>query len=163
MTLPKYQTEKLKIRDYEAYLPYLEVAYACKFISSGRNGNFQLRVFITRPKDYVDSYYSLGFGVWDSEKRTVDDIVELKNGDFQHILATIANISLDFLQANPSASLYAEGSTPSRTRLYQREITRHHHLIPENLQVYGLVNDNEVGFIKFRTGINFDAFLLSMK
>ncbi|PSL31278.1 DUF6934 family protein [Dyadobacter jiangsuensis] len=163
MTLPKYQTQQLKTSDYEAYLPFLDVAYACKFFSAGRSGNFQLRVFITRPKDYPGTYYNLGFGVWDSDKHIIDDVAELRNGDFQHILATIANVSLDFLKTNPSASLYAEGSTPARTRLYQREIARHHHLIPENLQIYGLIRDNEVGFIEFRPGINFDAFLLSVK
>lgn len=163
MTLPKYQIQQLGTSDYEAYLTFLDVAYACRFFSSGKNGDFQLRVFITRPKDYTDVYYNLGFGVWDSEKHTVDDVVELRNGDFQHILVTIASISLDFLEANPTASLYAEGSTPARTRLYQREITRHRHLIPENLQIYGLIRDKDVGFIEFQPGINFDAFLLSLK
>lgn len=163
MTLPKYQIQQLKTSDYEGYLTFLEVAYACKFFSLGRHGDFQLRVFITRPKDYAEECYNLGFGVWDSGKHTIDDIVELKNGDFQHILATIASISLDFPETKPTASLYAEGSTPARTRLYQREIIRHRHLIPENLRVYGLIKDNDVGFIEFRPGINFDAFLFSMK
>lgn len=124
---------------------------------------FSTQSFYYASEDYTDVYYNLGFGVWDSEKHTVDDVVELKNGDFQQILATIASISLDFLEANPTASLYAEGGTPARTRLYQREITRHRHLIPENLQIYGLIRDKDVGFIEFQPGINFDAFLLSLK
>ncbi len=67
MTLPKYQIQQLKTSDYEGYLTFLEVAYACKFFSLGRHGDFQLRVFITRPKDYAEECYNLGFGVWDSE------------------------------------------------------------------------------------------------
>ncbi|SDF86637.1 hypothetical protein SAMN04487996_11338 [Dyadobacter soli] len=163
MSLPQYQTELLKATDYEAYLSFLEVVCAYKFRSSGKNGEFQLRIFITRPKGYSENYFNLGFGVWNPERQTIDDVIELKNGDFQQILATIANVALDFLKTNPFASLYAEGSTRTRTRLYQREISKHYHLIPDDLKVHGLVTENETGFIEFRKGINFDAFLLSMK
>ena len=163
MSLPKYRIELLKTSEYEEYLTLLDVAYACKFHSLGKNGDFQLRIFITRPKGNNENYFNLGFGVWNPEKRRVDDTIELKNGDFERILATIAQVALDFLEANPSATLYAEGSTKARTRLYQREITKHLNLIPDGLQVYGLIKENEIGFIEFRSGINFDAFLLSMK
>lgn len=163
MTLPKYQTELLKASEYEEYLAFLDFAHACKFRSSGKNGDFQLRIFITRPKDYTENYFNLGFGVWNPERQAVDDVIELKNGDLQRILATIANVALDYLKTNPSVSLYAEGSTPSRTRLYQREIARHYDLIPPDLRVYGLVKERDIGFIDFQTGINFDAFLFTMK
>lgn len=163
MALPKYQTELLKLSEYEEYLKFLDVAYACKFQSSGKSGNFQLRIFITRPKYYTEHYYNLGFGAWDPGSFTVDDIVELRNGDSEQILATIVDTALDFLESNPFASLYAEGSTRARTRLYQREIAKHLHFIPRNIRIYGLVKENDVGFIEFRTGVNFDAFLLSVK
>ncbi|WP_409017702.1 DUF6934 family protein [Dyadobacter sp. CY323] len=54
-------------------------------------------------------------------------------------------------------------STAVRTRLYQREIAKIIDLVPRELKIEGLIRADDIGFMDFKKGINFDAFLLSAK
>ena len=65
-----------------------------------------------------------------------------------------------FTHASFSASVMVGTSSFA---LYQREIAKIIHLVPEELKIEGLIRANDIGFIDFKKGINFDAFLLSAK
>lgn len=162
MKVPQYKIHSVGLEEYKDYLNYVDILDSCKFYSSGKNGNFELRMLITREKGSLGfKDLNLGFGVWNEETRDIDDGIETKNGDMQQILATVANRALEFLSRYPEAEIFAKGSTASRTRLYQMEIAKIINEVPDGLRIEGLIS--KIGFVDFRKGINFDAFLLSAK
>jgi hypothetical protein len=163
MSVLTYETEKVSAEDYDATMPGIDILDSRRFFSEGPNGRFELRTFITRVKnDPRKELFNVGFGVWDRGRQKVDDKIQTRNGDMRLILGTIAAISLAFLRKYPYAYLYAEGSTLTRTRLYQREISKVLDELPDDLQLHGLIKEDDVGFVKFGRGINFDGFLLSL-
>lgn len=164
MSLQKYQTTRVNPEEYTGYFTFVDILDSCKFYSIGKNGEFELRLLITGLKgDTDENVFNLVFGVWDRQQKIVDDTIETRNNDMQQILATVADKAVEFLRKYPLAALYAEGSTVVRTRLYQREIAKIIDDIPIELRIDGLIRKDDVGFIPFRKGINYDAFLLSIK
>lgn len=76
------------------------------------------------------------------------------------MLATVANTINDFSERHGNHFIYARGSTPSRTRLYQISISNLLNEIKPNFDVYGLKN----GVIfPFHKNENYDAFLVRKK
>jgi len=143
--------------------------YSYRFVSIGPKGKFKMHVHFS----YIGgSIYNLGFGVVDLEAGELNDLIETRNGDSERILATVASIALEFMARHPTASVYASGSTPSRTRLYQMGINR----ILSNLKQYeiaGLVLERDLNgnppenyynwkgtWQKIERGIAYDGFLL---
>jgi hypothetical protein len=103
MNLEHYEFEQLGEFDY-------------RFFSNGSKGTFEMHVRFTSTGA---NSCNLGFGAVDPTSGWLDDLIELRNGDSQKILATVAGISCMFMEAHPSIRIYAAGSTASRTRLYQ--------------------------------------------
>ncbi|MCX6219007.1 hypothetical protein [Spirosoma sp.] len=66
----------------------------------------------------ITDIYNLGFGDFDSDTMQVNDLADSRNGDKDKVLATVARATLDFLSTYPLATVYATGSTDSRTRQY---------------------------------------------
>ncbi|CAG5072519.1 hypothetical protein DYBT9623_04180 [Dyadobacter sp. CECT 9623] len=164
MAVARYDTTPVDSREYTGYSEFVDILDLRKFYSQGRNGKFELRIIVTRSKGNWDlDLFNIGFGVWDETLQIIDDSVQTKNDDMPKILGTLADYALSFLKKYPAAGLYAEGSTISRTRLYQREIAKVLSYVPPDLCIYGLVKQDEVGFIEFKRGTNFDAFLLSRR
>jgi hypothetical protein len=139
------------------------------FFSTGPNGKFEMHVCFA---DAGENAYNLGFGAVDPESGWLDDMIELRNGDSQKILATVANITLAFLDEHSASRIYAAGSTPSRTRLYQMGISR---ILPQltAYRIGGLVVERDShGNIQgrypnwqgewheFDAGVCYDAFLI---
>jgi len=144
--------------------------FAYRFFNKGPKGTFEMRVSFRRISK--DAYH-LGFGVFEPKKQWLDDQIELRNGDTQKILATVANTALAFLEEHPTCYIYATGSTAARTRLYQMGINR---ILPELSDQYAIsgliVERNELGVMqghypkwkgKWRelpSGVSHDAFLI---
>jgi hypothetical protein len=163
MSVSIYDTEMVSAEDYNDSMSGIDILDSRRFFSEGPNGRFELRTFITRVKhDPRQELFNVGFGVWDQEEQNINDKFTTRNADMHRILSTIAIIALDFLRRNPFAYLYAEGSTAARTRLYQLEISKILDEMPDDLQLYGLIKEDDIGFVKFSRGINFDGFLLSL-
>jgi hypothetical protein len=96
------------------------------FLSQGRNGSFEIRTCF---EVIDDNLFDLAFGPWDEGLMGINDRQELRNGDMDIILATVANIAINFLETHPKASIYATGLTlpgklPVRTRKYQMGIRK---------------------------------------
>lgn len=163
MSIPKYTTTWVDPDEYRSYREYLDILDSCKFYSKGKNGEFELRLLITRFKhDPNEDIFDLGFGVWDESRQLVHDSIETGNSDIGQILATVADKVLEFLNRFPGKGLYAEGSNSIRTRLYQREINKMIDELPAELSLHGLIWKDDAGFVEFEKGINFDGFLLTI-
>ncbi|WP_439558537.1 DUF6934 family protein [Dyadobacter sp.] len=150
-----------------------------RFFSEGRNGCFEMRICFESIGEHL---YNLAFGLWDKNRRTIDDHTELHNGDMDIILATVAAQSIDFLDANKQASIYATGLTQPgklavRTRKYQIGINKHLSYLTERHNVYGfrVLEDAHPGLVGgwpfgrsgrwelFQPNTNYGAFLLNLK
>lgn len=132
------------------------------FTSKGSQGDI-VKVVQFSPIDdittlRVSNVHNLGFGDYDPITDAIDDKVTSNNGDRDVILATVGTAAIDFLKENLDYTLYALGSTPIRTRLYQMGISKFHDEIVRDHNVWGLRKDGvwEV----FERNTNYQAFVM---
>jgi hypothetical protein len=128
-----------------------------EFISEGSRGRIVKLVAFT---PLAENLFNLGFGDYDSASRTLDDRVVTNNGDQPKVLATVASAAVAFLHHHPAAVLYAEGSTASRTRLYQMGLNRFWTEVTARLTVLGYRDER---WQPFEPGKNYEAFLARLK
>jgi hypothetical protein len=127
------------------------------FESVGPKGTIKKSVIFSLIDEQLGNIYNLSFGDRCHTKSGINDKVVSNNGDRTKVLATVALTVLEFFKNFPDAIVYIEGSTPSRTRLYQIGISTYLMEIYEFFDIYGLRNGK---LEKFRTGTNYDAFLI---
>lgn len=142
---------------------YLKIPeeYYYEFYSEGPKGVVKKIVRYRLIQELPFKIYNLGFGDWDASQNEVDDRVNTNNQDSQKVLATVADTVLDFLKNHPEVSVFAQGSTKSRTRLYQMNIAAFYKEITDtSLAVQGYINET---WQPFEVGINFDAFIIRRK
>lgn len=166
MHVNRYITDQLDPDSYKtcSFYSIVDIVDSYKFHSSGNNGNFEMRIILTRLKHTsYKNRLNLGFGVWNSASLDIDDLFETRNGDADEILATVAWKALEFLLQNPDSEIFASGSALARTRLYQIGISKNINSLPENLRIEGIELQKEFGWVEFQKGINYDAFLLCVK
>jgi len=144
MNLDHYQ---FKIRpDYHEY----------EFYSDGPKGRLRKVVRFGLIKSRNISFYNLAFGDWIYGTTNLDDTTVSNNGDKTKVLSTVAIIVIDFTNRNPDAIIYAEGSTPARTRLYQMGINQLWNEVKLLFQIYGVKSD---GILEpFRKNENYHGF-----
>ncbi|CAG5067881.1 hypothetical protein DYBT9623_00608 [Dyadobacter sp. CECT 9623] len=152
MKVPRYPVDQLS-------------EYTFQFFSTGPRGVFALRTIFTKENTGSgDELYNLAFGLWNSDLQDIDDRIELRNGDADQVLATVARVTLDFLHQHSGAFIFAQGSTPSRTRKYQMGIYKYFDELPKHIKILGLRTDfnshNTSNWIEFKVGVNYQAFLL---
>lgn len=126
-----------------------------QFYSYGAKGIIK-KVIVFQKVDI--KIYNLAFGDWNDLTKAIDDQIVSGNQDAQKILNTVAFAVCDFMKENPTAIVFAEGSTPSRTRLYQMNISAFLEEINEYFEVSGYVDG---AWQSFRKGINYQSFLLT--
>ena len=131
-----------------------------QFESVGSNGKVLKIIQFTPHNSNGVTYFNLGFGDWNESAKRLDDLSVTNNNDREKVLATVAATVLEFLGDFPDMMVYAQGSTPSRTRLYQIGIATHYHEISSVLKIYGFINDE---WESFRRNRNYEAFLVSIK
>ncbi|MEO6286445.1 MAG: hypothetical protein ABIN80_26275 [Dyadobacter sp.] len=166
MLVEQYTTIEVNTDEYKngEFFKKNNIFAACKFTSTGDSGSFELIVFIFRSKkSKYPNDYTLGFGKWNVDTSEVDDLFETRNRDVERILATVAQVAVNFLKRRPMAGIYAQGSTAARTRLYQKGISQNLGIVPPSLRIEGLVVKDNFGWADFKKGINYDAFLLPAK
>ncbi|WAC11480.1 DUF6934 family protein [Dyadobacter pollutisoli] len=165
--------------DITAYPTFQTGNQEFSFFSVGHLGEIELRMRITL-MDAETRFYNIGFGVWDTWKRDIDDKATIRNGDTDRILATVGQKALEFLRQNPRANIAATGSVlpgelALRTRKYQMGINAYYNELTEFCNVYGFKANKVDGMIigdwpdwngewvPFKQGTNYDAFLLNLK
>jgi hypothetical protein len=145
MKYPKYPV--VITEDYSAY----------EFYSEGPVGRIKKMVSYKRIENCL---FNLAFGDWNEKFREIDDSSRSNNGDRDKVLATVAFTAIDFTSRNPGAMIFIEGSTPSRTRLYQMGIRCNLLEINEKFKVEGWIEER---WEPFRLGRNYESFLVQRK
>lgn len=128
-----------------------------EFESEGPNGKIKKIVQYSPQNANGVTYFNLAFGDLNEKTGVLDDFVVSNNRDRERILATLAATILEFTARFPDVMVYARGSTPSRTRLYQMGIAANWNEIETILQVYGFKNG---AWQIFSKNINYEAFLV---
>lgn len=104
--------------------------------------------------------FNLGFGDWDNVLQTVGDLTISNNADRDKVLATVASSVLDVTNHFGNVAIYAKGSTPARTRLYQMGINAN---IKEIETIFDIIGLTALGWEKLRQGTNYTEFLVTRK
>ncbi len=142
----------------DRYIPLSDSARVTyEFLSSGPKGTIKKVVQYIALRQGI---YNLGFGDWDEEAQSIRDDVRTNNDDRDKVLATVAFTVFDFMEYHPGAIIFAEGSTPARTRLYQMGISENLTEIRQLFEVEGYYNGNWEPFRKDR---NYHAFSIKAK
>ncbi|WEK19304.1 MAG: hypothetical protein P0Y49_21240 [Candidatus Pedobacter colombiensis] len=123
-------------------------------------GNVKKAVEYTSVEINGQKFYNLGFGDLNDATGKFDDLSISNNGDRDKVLATVAATVLDFVNYVPGALIFAEGSTPTRTRLYQMALMTNLEDISKVLEVYGLIKDQ---WYPFEKNVNYEAFMALRK
>lgn len=71
------------------------------------------------------------------------------------VLATVASTLHEFFNEYPNAIVYSKGSSTSRTRLYQINISKYLNEIVSEFEVFGELEDN---IERFKKGVNYLGF-----
>lgn len=129
-----------------------------EFVSEGRNGNIQKKIIFTLIEE--PNIWNLGFGDVDNLTGEINDLAKSDNGDSEKILATVAQATLTFTKYHPKSLVFAEGSTPIRTRLYRIGISQNFEAISETFLVWGLLGNE---WQPFEKNTDYEAFLVKRK
>ena len=135
-----------------------ETKRSYEFTSIGIKGKIDKMVSFQETN--IENLYNLGFGDKDPITGEIDDTIVTNNGDTEKVLSTIVGIVFAFTQKFPNVRVYAEGSTPARTRLYQINIVKQFDELKRNFQLLCLLNGE---WEEFCPNINYDAFVVRRK
>lgn len=139
----------------------LDNCFEFSFYSEGPKGRIKKVVRYTPQYTNGMTYFNLGFGDMDDEENEINDLAISNNHDRDKILSTVAATVLVFTDHFPNVMIYAKGSTPARTRLYQIGIVANWEKIDPLLNVLGYTEDN--GWEKFVKNFNYEAFMVFRK
>jgi len=128
-----------------------------EFLSQGSKGTIKKIVFY---QEIEDNVFNLAFGDWDEASQKINDKVRSNNDDRNKVLATVASTVIDFIKYHPDASIFAQGNTPGRTRLYQMGILTSWHEISKLFDIQGNFKGT---WEAFEENKNYQAFLLNAK
>lgn len=130
-----------------------------EFYSIGTKGIVRKRVqFQTTARKNI---FNIAFGDVNSETDDFDDMIVSNNNDTEKVLATVANSVEIFLSQYPMSKVYAEGSTPARTRLYQISISKILEVIEKDYNILGFTDDDK--WEKFEKNKPYSAFYIQLK
>jgi hypothetical protein len=146
--------ERYSFQTNESYFDF-------EFESHGPNGQIKKVISYTLRNANGVTYFNLGFGDWNELQKRVDDISTSDNKDTQKILATVAATVVEITAVYPDLPVYAKGSTPARTRLYQMGISANFTEIELFLDILALRKDGE--WETFQKGVNYEAFIARRK
>jgi len=146
MNLPHYTYLTTDYQEYEFY-------------SEGPKGSIKKLVTFAKIQE-EPVIYNLAFGDADLITGQMNDSVTSNNEDRDIVLATVAHTVIDFCHHYGDHFIYAKGSTPVRTRLYQMGISGLLDEITLNFDIYGVI---ENAAYPFERNVNYEAFLVKRK
>jgi hypothetical protein len=148
----------MNIEQYQTSYDSSNLLY--KFQSIGPNGIINKVVLFKKMNALNENFYTLSLGDWDNTNGNIDYYSVSNNGDTTKVLFTVGQIVLEFVNHFQNANILIVGSTISRTRLYQMTIAQNIEEIEKLFQIEGFRNNQ---WEKFKSGINFEGFLISLK
>jgi hypothetical protein len=115
-------------------------SFSFEFWSEGPKGKIRKVIQFNRlyAPGSLDEIYNLGFGDFSPENDKINDLIVSNNKDAEKILATVASTVASFTLKHPDAAVFAQGSTPSRTRFYIMGISKHLKQILAEFEIWGL-------------------------
>lgn len=128
-----------------------------EFLSEGPNGTIKKVVYF---QEIDDNLFNLAFGDWNETEQRIDDKARSNNNDREKVIATVASAVVNFMEHYPDAIIFAKGSTPVRTRLYQIGIFANWHEVSKLFIIEGFIEGAWKPIEKQR---NYDAFLARAK
>jgi hypothetical protein len=129
-----------------------------EFVSEGRNGRIKKKIIFTLIEE--PNVWNLAFGDVEDLTGEINDLAKSDNGDSEKILSTVAHSAIIFTKYHRETLIFAEGSTPIRTRLYRIGISQNFEEISETFLVWGLLNDE---WQPFEKNTDYKAFLVKRK
>jgi hypothetical protein len=129
------------------------------FYSEGPKGEIKKTVVYSKIHDDPVTY-NLAFGDENPVTGNIDDKSITNNQDRNLVLATVANTINDFSDRYGNHYIYATGSTPPRTRLYQMGIASLWKELSTDFDVYGYKDGD---WHQFQKNVNYEAFLVKRK
>lgn len=126
-----------------------------EFDSHGPNGRIRKIVRFSPENAEGVTFFSLAFGHLNEATNELDDRAISNNQDTTKILATVAATVVEFTAHFPDMAVFAQGSSPARTRLYQMSISTNLREIETIFDVYG---SHEEKWERFRRNVNYNAF-----
>ena len=141
MNKPTYHVQSLENLSYS-------------FMSIGRNG---IILKVVEFNEIRENVYNLGFGDYDFIENDVDDKIVSDNGDTEKVLATVIGILRNFLKETPHSTVFIEGSTPIRTRLYQIAINTYFEEFSKEFLILG---NNQNSSEPFQKNTNYESFFV---
>jgi hypothetical protein len=131
-----------------------------EFYSEGPNGRIKKAVRFLKIVDEDPAFYNLAFGDVSDETDAIDDSIVSNNNDRDMVLATVAKTVIDFTNIHGNHYVFATGSTPARTRLYQISISALLNEISKDFEVMGFKDSR---WESFKKNVNYEAFLVKRK
>ncbi len=128
-----------------------------QFQSVGKRGVFEKVILFQL---LADDIYNLALLDYNPTSQEYSDLSVTNNGDMPEIFATVINAVTAFLKAYRNRKIYFEGTTSSRTRLYQIVINKIYNSDIQDLIILGLKNQE---WHPFEPSINFEGFLIEKK
>ena len=135
-----------------------ETALIYNFISEGSKG--KIIKIISFQETNINNFYNLGLVDENPITGELDDQVVSNNGDTEKVLNTVVSVIYDFTELFPNVRIYAEGSTPSRTRLYQMKIVKYFDIVIRDFHLLCLLNGE---WEEFRPKVNYEGFAIKRK
>jgi hypothetical protein len=148
----------MKLEGYNVEKDRYELVYW--FYSEGPKGRIKKTIRFQHKPLYGRNFFNLAFGDSDGSTDRMNDLVISNNGDHLKVLYTVAAVVREFINCWPNAIIQIQGSTSSRTRLYQMGISSFWQEIIKEFEVYGELGQN---WEPFKKGINYKRFLVFKK
>lgn len=89
---------------------------------------------------------------------TASDLTVSNNQDMPKVLATVFQTIVYFFDKHPNAKILIQGSTKTRTRLYQMAIVKYLEELERSFRIWGFIGTDVERFGK---GKNYDSFIIS--
>ncbi|MHA4741903.1 DUF6934 family protein [Dyadobacter sp. MSC1_007] len=125
-----------------------------RFTSTGMKTIEKVVVFDPLP---IPGIYMLVLGDFDEDE--IDVGVKSNNRDLEMVLSTVVKIIAFFLSDYPDASIFVEGSSAARNRLYRIMIEKERKNWRELFVIKGIDEDT---FEVFQSGKNYSSYLISL-
>lgn len=129
-----------------------------EFTSEGPKGKIDKLIQFTETDR--KGVYNLGFGDKDLLTGEIDDLSVSNNSDTEKVLATVVAAVYLFISKNPNASIFAEGSSKARNRLYRMGISKFLDEAKNNFEIFGQLDGQ---WREFQNEIDYNAFLVKRK
>jgi hypothetical protein len=129
-----------------------------RFTSEGPQGIVEKLIIFQAT--HIKHVFNLAFGDINPKTGEIDDLIVTNNGDGEKVLITVATAAFEFTEKYKNCFIYLEGSTKSRTRLYQMGITKYWKEISKDFDVLVEVKGD---WVKFEANLKCEAFLVNRK